>query len=413
MHKYKQPLACLLINIKDSIRKGEDKQIRSAVEDLLLQIQNDAGSELLVLDERTKRPQVEFVTIGGSLESVLKEAGNWFKEKKTEDLPGICLVILPNNTNDANKIYSFIKRLGDVECGFNTICLTKSNLLMSGKGRERTVRANLALKFNIKAKGLNHQVLRKSSKGKGSLNPIIDDTTMIAGYDIIHPTGAIPMKSASPGDAQTQEKKSDKDDTLPPSFVGLVASVSKDLNQWPAIAWKNPSRQELLTSPELRDNFGSRLEVWMEKHNRMLPKHIIIYRDGVSEGQYKDVLETEVAAIQDACKAKARENSDQPCPKILFIIATKRHRTRFYFKPDYKDATNPPNGLVVDNNVTMSRHWDFFLQPHTTRKGKRTLCSQKCTLIEHIRHHGTSGPLRRVVRRILAERTHHKNKSIH
>lgn len=359
IHSGQHPLTCYFININNDIRQHEFRQMEGAVEALLDQMKNDAGSQLLGVDSETGSPKVNFKTIEGPLPSVLDKARKEFKDKSPKYMPKFCLIILPSMRSNANKVYSLFKRLGDVEYGFHTVCLTKSNLLMTGRGKMMTLRANLALKFNIKAKGLNHQVSKVTPKG--NLASLIDSATMIAGYDVIHPTGG----------SQPQEKRSDKDDNSPPSFVGLVASVSQDLNQWPAIAWENPSRQEVLRPHELSDKFGSRLDIWREKHQGNLPTRIIIYRDGVSEGQYNEVLQTEVTAIQHACHTKAK-NLNQKSPKILFIIATKRHRTRFYRKLDKEDATNPPNGLVVDNGVTVSRHWDFFLQPHTTRPGKKT-----------------------------------------
>ena len=58
---------------------------------------------------------------------------------------------------------------------------------------------------------------------------------------------------------------------------------------------------------------------------KSLPHKIIFYRDGVSEGQFKEVLQAEVPAIQQAC---ARINPKYS-PTLTFIVVQKRHNTRY------------------------------------------------------------------------------------
>ena len=53
----------------------------------------------------------------------------------------------------------------------------------------------------------------------------------------------------------------------------------------------------------LEGMFLSRLSLW-EKRNRTLPENIIIYRDGVSEGQYQIILDEELPLIRQACRQK-------------------------------------------------------------------------------------------------------------
>lgn len=266
------------------------------------------------------------------------------------------------------------------------------------------IRANLALKINVKMGGLNHLVLSDNSNyGQPGLPHIRNGTTMVVGYDVNHPTGVGFSGKTIPGD------KAGYSQNLPPSFVGLVASKDKNLNQWPAVAWTNPSRQEVLDSAEFQSKFKSRLDIWRKK-NKALPAHIIIYRDGVSEGQYRSILNVEVKAIRDVCKAQDEvvngrsKGQSRTCPKILFIITSKRHHTRFYNKEEDQNKNedwnkkgdrnnqytpNPPNGLVVDNGITVNRHWDFFLQAHHAQIGKRSqkrLDDQETDLSSQARH---------------------------
>lgn len=112
------------------------------------------------------------------------------------------------------------------------------------------------------------------------------------------------------------------------------------------------------------------LDNWLRlgKHAH-LPENIIVYRDGVSEGQYDLVLEQEVPLLRQACREKYPANATQP--RLSVIIVGKRHHTRFYPR-DVKDMDRSGNckaGTVVDRGVTEEGYWDFFLQSHAAIQG--------------------------------------------
>ena len=103
----------------------------------------------------------------------------------------------------------------------------------------------------------------------------------------------------------------------------------------------------------LKSMMEERLKLWIEKNHRE-PSKILIYRDGVSEGQYKTVLEDELKQIREAC---VEIYAQKPQPRINIVVVGKRHHTRFY-PTKYQDADsngNPKNGTVVDRGITMER----------------------------------------------------------
>jgi len=88
------------------------------------------------------------------------------------------------------------------------------------------------------------------------------------------------------------------------------------------------------------------------KANRKLkPSKIIFYRDGVSEGQFDQVLVHEVRAVQKACMMLEKEYP----PRITFVVVQKRHHTRLFCE-DRRDASgkaqNVPPGITVDSGIT-------------------------------------------------------------
>lgn len=139
----------------------------------------------------------------------------------------------------------------------------------------------------------------------------------------------------------------------------MVANVDNELTQWPIDLRINTAGKEMvdLLGPMLT----TRLGLWQSDRANSLPDNLLIYRDGVSENQYKTLLEEELGKIRNTCQVKYRGRDP---PKITLIIVGKRHHTRFFRKTEAGNCTNPEFGTVVDTGVTEARNWDFFLQSH-------------------------------------------------
>jgi eukaryotic translation initiation factor 2C len=253
--------------------------------------------------------------------------------------PDFVFIILPYN--DAG-MYKKIKTLGDTKAGIHTICVVGSKF--SKPNRQEQYFANVALKFNLKAGGIN-QVLDPAKLGI-----ISEGKTMVVGIDVTHP---------SPGSKENA-----------PSVAGMVASVDRFLGQWPASLRIQESRKEMVS--ELDSMLKSRLELWQLKNKGQLPQNILIYRDGVSEGQYQTVLDVELPLLRKACASVyPAPITKSGGPAITIVIVGKRHHTRFYpSQPTDADRSeNCKNGTVVDRGVTEVRNWDFFLQAHACLQG--------------------------------------------
>ena len=116
----------------------------------------------------------------------------------------------------------------------------------------------------------------------------------------------------------------------------------------------------------------SRLRLWAKNNKGTYPENILIYRDGVSEGQYDIVLDQELPLLRKPCKkVYPAGDTKKGLPRMLIIIVGKYHNTRFYptKKEDADRSSNPQNGTVVDHGVTEAQNWDFFLQAHATIQG--------------------------------------------
>lgn len=244
-------------------------------------------------------------------------------------------VVLPRKDTD---IYNAVKRVADVDRGFHTVCVVRKNL----EKQQPQYFANVGLKVNLKAGGANHRL-------KDSVPLLKEGKTMVVGYDVTHPT------NLSGGSGEL------------PSLVGMVSSIDNDLGQWLPASWSQASLQEMLDK-ELKAAFKERLSLWRGKNSGKLPENLVVYRDGVSEGQFSQVLKDELPKMRDACTELYPANEK---PNISIIVSVKRHQTRFY-PTDEKHMTSSRNirsGTVVDRGVTLTKTWDFFLTAHQALQG--------------------------------------------
>lgn len=96
-------------------------------------------------------------------------------------------------------------------------------------------------------------------------------------------------------------------------------------------------------------------------------RRILVYRDGLSEGQFQEALDVEVEAIRNACATL--ESTYRP--KITFVVCQKRHHTRFF--PSVSSGAdrsgNLSAGFCVDTEVTHPTEFDFYILSHAGLQG--------------------------------------------
>ncbi|KZS96684.1 argonaute-like protein [Sistotremastrum niveocremeum HHB9708] len=250
--------------------------------------------------------------------------------------PTIIMVILPSTDKD---IYNGIKKLGDTIADIPTVCV-QAQKLRKDNGILQYF-ANVALKFNMKLGGINHRI-----EGE-SVNWLKLKPTMFVGMDVTHP---------SPGSVKGT-----------PSIAAIVASVDSLYTHYPASLRLQESKTEMIS--DLADMMVERLTVFVNKNKGVLPQRIVVFRDGVSEGQFAQVVDLEYPALRAAAKKISKDGKYDP--KITIIICGKRHHTRFYPTDSQSgdDNGNPRPGAVVDRGVTAIYEWDFYLQAHSGLQG--------------------------------------------
>ncbi|CAI4219608.1 unnamed protein product [Parascedosporium putredinis] len=149
-----------------------------------------------------------------------------------------------------------------------------------------------------------------------------------------------------------------------PSMASMVMSIDQNACRYAAAVETNGYKVEMLTRANINKFLDRLLPAFRKGTTIHQPQHVYYFRDGVSEGQFAQVIEYEVNEM------KERLRVDGVVPKFTVIVATKRHHIRFF--PDRSCADkngNPLPGTLVERDVTHPFHWDFYLCSHLAIQG--------------------------------------------
>ncbi|KAM3935292.1 piwi-like protein 4 [Leptodactylus fuscus] len=145
------------------------------------------------------------------------------------------------------------------------------------------------------------------------------------------------------------------------SVVGFVASTNATLTKWFSQCIIQKASTDFADC--LKVCMKGAIEKW-QKCNNDLPGRIIIYRDGVGDGQLQMLVDYEIPQIVNFFK----ESGTAFSPKITVVVVRKRCTARF-FGETHRGIQNPPLGTVIDSEVTRPEWYDFFLISQNARQG--------------------------------------------
>ncbi|ODM90222.1 Piwi-like protein 1 [Orchesella cincta] len=243
-------------------------------------------------------------------------------------------IILPNPNLDT---YSAVKKICSIDHGIPSQCFLAKNL------------NNVKSLMSICTKMVIQMNAKQGGEPWGVVVPL--KNLMVLGYDVHH------------GAAGTSGS----------SVAAMTASFSPSVGRCFSKVEKLPSREEVAT--KVADMFDSCIKAYF-KQNGILPSRIMMYRDGVGEGQLRDVYEKELEGIKK-CIALRYQQKSTDLPKLTYIVVNKRINTRFFARERGESYKNPPPGTVVDDTVTRPERqvdnnygvYDFFLVSQTARQG--------------------------------------------
>ncbi|RDB20713.1 Protein argonaute-2 [Hypsizygus marmoreus] len=302
-------------------RQFTDEHVADMIKGILLACKD------LGIPVHDRAPLRNWVNGQGDIEEHFKQVGAEVKRTRGE-LPNLLFVVLPENGDD---IWTKVKHYGDIKFGVATQCVRMRNCFKA----TRQVWANILVKVNAKLGGINH--IPDVSSLRDPMNP-----TIIMGADVVDP----------PPGARNRA-----------SFASLAYSVDPNCAKYLGCLTVQPPRQQIIQ--DLYEMCKSALDTYIDfsknvlKINNPKPKRLIFYRDGVSEGEYEQVLKNELPKLK---RAFEEQNMS---PKITLLIVGKRHHMRFFpQKKDEDRSGNCPAGTIVDRDISHPTDFDYYLQSH-------------------------------------------------
>ncbi|KAF9179239.1 hypothetical protein BGZ50_007129 [Haplosporangium sp. Z 11] len=271
-----------------------------------------------------KDPPVVYGDSRGNIEGVLKQA--WQRAgDAAKKFPQLLLVILPTT---GVPLYAEVKRVTDTVLGVASQCIQSKHT----RDPKKQYCANVCLKINIKLGGTNLQL------GSNMVPTLTSKPTMIFGADVNHPG---------------------KGDTMRPSIASVVGSMDIRFARFASAVRTQSANTEVIQ--DLQAMVTDLLMAFRDT-NKRLPERILFYRDGVSEGEFAKVMQSEVAAIRAALTAL----TPTARPTITFVVVQKRHHTRFFpMKREESDRSgNCMAGTLIDTGIVHPFEFDFYLQSH-------------------------------------------------
>nr|XP_017199343.2 piwi-like protein 4 [Oryctolagus cuniculus] len=143
------------------------------------------------------------------------------------------------------------------------------------------------------------------------------------------------------------------------AVVGFVASVNPQVTRWFSRCILQRTTADVADC--LKVFMTGALNKWY-KYNHSLPARVIVYRDGVGDGQLKTINEYEVPQLLSTV-TESHSNT-----RLSVVVVRKRCMPRFFTERNHT-LQNPPLGTVVDSEATRHEWYDFYLISQTACRG--------------------------------------------
>ncbi|TMS33025.1 hypothetical protein L596_000809 [Steinernema carpocapsae] len=296
-----------------------------------------------------------FSFIGASRE-VVQET---LEKAKTEGNQ-FCFFITNNDVTNIHQFMKFQER---------KLSIVTQDMKMSSafdvvrKGKRQTLE-NVVNKTNMKNGGVNYSL--RFDDPAFSMEKLLPKDRLVIGLATTHPKPIVGKKEQDEG-PHDKKKQMHQQRTGPPvpSVVGVAANaLTESIEIVGDCLFQQPNREEkiALLQPVIRS-----LMLQFMKHRGMPPAEIVVYRQGTSEGQFRDVMELEYKMVKAAALQQGLN------PKITFIVVQKMHNVRL-MPMDSKAGDKAPEqnvkpGTVVDTMVTHPKYNEFFLNSHVALQG--------------------------------------------
>ncbi|XP_007495057.2 piwi-like protein 4 [Monodelphis domestica] len=148
------------------------------------------------------------------------------------------------------------------------------------------------------------------------------------------------------------------------SAVGFVASSNSRITRWFSRCILQNTKTNIADC--LKVCMKGALDKWY-RYNHCFPTRIIVYRDGVGDGQLQTIVDYEVPQLLSSL----RDSNPNYSPKVSVIVVRKSCMPRFFTEMN-STLQNPPLGTVVDSEATRPEWYDFYLISQAAYQGTVT-----------------------------------------
>jgi len=248
----------------------------------------------------------------------------------------LVFVVVPEGDTYGNVKKIAEKKNGATGIGILTQCIKERTV----NRLDHMIVKNLLQKVNGKLNGTNHSLIVQGEFRKG-IRKLLDGV-MLMGADVTHPS---------------------PDQKTIPSIAAVTASHDVRSFQYNMTWTMQSPKQEIIQN--MVHIVATQIQYYKDNNQGREPTSIIMYRDGVGEGMFAEVLLAELTAIKNACNLVL--NKELP---VTFLVVQKRHHTRFF--PNPRDADKNGNalpGTVVDTKITHPKQTNFYLVSHASPQG--------------------------------------------
>jgi aubergine-like protein len=102
--------------------------------------------------------------------------------------------------------------------------------------------------------------------------------------------------------------------------------------------------------------------------NKTLPEEIVVYRDGISEGELDAALAKEAQAIAIAARRVPPSIYKNYSPPSCYILCNKRVNNKFFYRNRGR-TENVPIGTLIDAEITRANVHEFYLMSTQANNG--------------------------------------------
>lgn len=148
----------------------------------------------------------------------------------------------------------------------------------------------------------------------------------------------------------------------------MVASLDQNFGRYYSAISHHANGEELSNS--LTNQLRQAILCFRSENGNKVPSRIILYRDGVGEGDIPYVFNHEVEQLKKMLiefypKSKEECVDGHVAAPLTVVVVTKRINTRLFTAR----GENPDPGTVVDTMITDPLKYDFFIVSQSVKQG--------------------------------------------